>query len=266
MNAFLDFLLAYKVDLIILAIILVWGIVKAVQGLLKSLLAVVVLVLAIIIAMVGSNFLAEPVGDFVWQKYGPTIEQRFDDEFGTAIEGGENALNGFKESWSKFLESSGISQINSLISTLAGEGSGSNAEGDSEATDGSESTSSQNALVKNTFSSRIKETVMDNAKLGCYKIVHVVLFIIIAIIAVLVLGLLRDWIQNVTRLPIIGKMDHFLGFLLGIAEAVIVIFFIVRLAGLLGIDTFKDLSQGTILLNWFCGGGLDTEVVNNLFS
>lgn len=258
METILEFLQAHLPDVIILAIILIWAGAKAVQGLYKSLMAVVVLVLAICIGLGLSGMAMQPVGTFVWEKYGPTIEERFDEEFGSAISGGENALNGFKENWDKLLENSGISQINGLISTLSGEGGADNA-------GNSDQNSDNNALAQKTFSEKIKATVMENAQMICFKVVHVILFVVITLLALLVLGLLKDWISNITKLPVVGKLDHVLGFVLGFAEAVIVILFVVRLAALLGIDTFKELSKDNLILKWFCGGGFDKELISGWF-
>ena len=273
METILQFLQAHIVDVVLIAIILIWATIKAVQGLYKSLMAVVVLVLAIVAGLVLSRMAVQPVGEFVWQKYGPTIEERFDEEFGSAIAGGENALNGFKDSWNNLLESTGISQINSLISTLGGGNAApEGTENDVPGTEGTETeslpsnqTPENTALAQKTFAEKIKETVMTNARSICFKVVHVILFIVIALLALLVLSLLKDWLQGITELPVVGQMDHLLGFLLGFAEAVIVILFIVRLAGLIGIDVFKDLAKDSVIMQLFVGGEYDSGLISSWF-
>ena len=267
METILQFLQEHIVDVVLIGIILIWATIKAVQGLYKSLMAVVVLVLAIVAGLVLSRMAVEPVGSFVWMKYGPTIEQRFDEEFGSAISGGENALNGFKDSWDNLLESTGISQINSLISTLSGEEKESATEGEEAGTESlpSNQTPENTALAQKTFAEKIKATVMKNAQTICFKVVHVILFIVIALLALLVLSLLKDWLQGITELPVVGQMDHLLGFLLGFAEAVIVILFIVRLSGLIGIDVFKDLAKNSVIMQLFVGGEYDSGLISSWF-
>ena len=268
MNGVPDFITAYLPDIILLLIILIWGLIKGYQGFIKCVLSVVVIVLAIAAGIYGSKALSEPVGDFVWDRYGPKIEQKFDEELDEALSGGKSAIDKFKDSWGSILESTGISQFNGLISTIKGIGSpaestGADAEGEAAETDG---TAAQPVQTDSTLTAKLKETVMANAEAICRRVCNIILFIVIALVALLVLTLLKDWISNVRELPVIGGIDRFAGFVLGVAEATLVLMIIIRAAGGLGIDFFKENSANTILLKWFCGEGLDTSFINNWFN
>ena len=271
MNGFTETISAYLPDIILAAIILVWALVKGYQGLIKCILSVLVIVLAIAAGIYGSKALAEPVGDFVWDRYGPKIEKKFDEELGEALSGGQNAIDKFKESWDSMLESTGISQLNGLISTITGSqtapAQSETAEGSEETTETTEPPTPQTPVkTDSTITGKLKATVMKNAEAICRRVVHIILFIVIALVALLVLTLLKDWIANIRELPVIGGIDHFAGFVLGAAEAVIVLMIIIRAAGGLGIDFFKEQSANTVLLKWFCGEGLDTGFINSWFN
>lgn len=270
MNGVPDFITAYMPDIILLLIILIWGFIKGYQGFIKCVLSVVVIVLAVAAGIYGSKALSEPVGNFVWDRYGPKIEEKFDKELDEALSGGKNAIDKFKESWSNVLESTGISQFNGIISTIKGIGSPAGAEESAEKPE-AEATESNDitAMPKqgdSTLTAKLKDTVMKNAEAICRRVCNIVLFIIITLIALLVLTLLKDWISNVRELPVIGGIDRFAGFVLGVAEATLVLMIIIRAAGGLGIDFFKENSANTILLKWFCGEGLDTGFINNWFN
>ena len=263
MNGVPDFITAYMPDIILLLIILIWGLIKGYQGFIKCVLSVVVIVLAIAAGIYGSKALSEPVGNFVWDRYGPKIEQKFDEELDEALSGGKDAIDKFKESWDSLLESTGLSQFNGLISTIT---RGQGASGDAEAAEAETNEAAAPAKTDSTMSAKLKETVMKNAEAICRRVCNIILFIVIALVALLVLTLLKDWISNVRELPVIGGIDRFAGFVLGVAEAVIVLMIIIRAAGGLGIDFFKENSANTILLKWFCGEGLDTGFINNWFN
>ena len=268
MNGFNEIITAYLPDIIIAAIILVWALIKGYQGLIKCILSVLVIVLAIAAGIYGSKAAAKPAGDFVWERYGPKIEAKFDEELGEALSGGQSAIDKFKESWDGMLESTGISQLNGLISTITGSQSANTQKVPDETTEGAIETIPAQTPAKpdSTLTGKLKATVMQNAEAICRRVVHIILFIVIALIALLILTLLKDWIANIKELPVIGGIDHFAGFVLGAAEAIIVMMIIIRAAGGLGIDFFKEQSANTILLKWLCGEGLDTSFINNWFN
>lgn len=231
------------IDLIFAALILLVACIKAKIGFFQSVMKIVVIILALGIGFVGSKMLLEPASDFIWSKYGPIVEEKFDKKVDDAITGQTNAVDIFKEVWNDTITGFGTDKLDVLKIQ------------DSDV-DFNDSETVQ----------RLKVFTLAKAKLLCDKVCHFGLFCIITAVALLVLTIIKNILGDLANFSIIGWANHLLGFVFGAVEMIVIMLVIIRGAGLLGIDFFTNLSEGTVLLKWLIGGNMAeaVDILKNL--
>ncbi|MDO5331527.1 MAG: hypothetical protein Q4E99_02500, partial [Bacillota bacterium] len=102
------------IDIIIAIIILLVACLKAKAGIYQSIMSVAVVVLALAIGFIGARWLKEPVSDYAWSKYGPTVEEKFDEKVNAAVSGEKSLSQVFQDSWNKIIDSFDIDQLKIL--------------------------------------------------------------------------------------------------------------------------------------------------------
>lgn len=222
------------IDVIIAAIILLAAFIKSRIGLYRSVMSVVVFVLAIVIGIAGSAIALQPVSEYAWTKAAPRIEAKFDKEAADLIGGENSSGKSFSEGWDKLVESFGAEGLKGIGSQLG-----------------------DDVLQNSEFVAKLKLVVLANTRLFTDKIMRIVLFVLIALLAFLILTVIKNILGKLTKLPVIGWLDHCGGFALGLIEIVLLMLVIVRGAGLLHIPVFTELSKGTFILKWLVGGDLN---------
>ena len=225
------------IDLAIAAVILLVACLKAKRGLYQSVMSVVVVILAIAIGFVGSKLLLEPVTDYVWSQYGPKVEQRFNDEVDAALNGEDGLAASFQKSWNRVVKSFDMEQLDSLLI----------AESETDYTD--------SELVDSLRTFTLLKT-----RLLVEKVCHIGLFGVLTAIALLLLTLLKNLVGNIADWKVIGWVNKAGGFALGFIEVIVIMLLVVRGAGLLNIQVFENLSEGTVLLKWLIGGDVQTTL------
>jgi|GEM_PF-2838466 len=232
------------IDIAIAAIILLVACLRAKAGIFHCVMSVVVIIVAIAIGLVLSKALTPIVKDNVWNGYYKEhIENKFDEEVSSAVEGTKTFDKSFKESWNlmieSFSDSFGIEQASTLKIT-------------SDEIDYSDS----QMVIK------LRALTLVKAELMVEKFVHLILFGVISAASLLLLTMLKNLLEKIADFSIIGWANHGLGFVLGFVEIVVILILIIRGAGLLGIDFFSKLSEGTILLKWLVGGDIQNTLIN----
>ena len=231
------------VDIAIAVIILLVACLRAKAGVYHCVMSVVVIILALAIGLVGSKLLTPVVKDAVWNGfYKEEVETKFDNQVQKALEGTVTFQDSFKESWNNFIDSFDI----------FGDNKAENLKIDNDSVDYSDS----QLVVK------LRALTIVKAELTLEKLIHVGLFGVISAIFLLLLTLLKNLLEKIANFSIVGWVNHGLGFVLGLVEIIVILIVIIRGAGLFGINFFKDISEGTLILKWLVGGDIQSTIVN----
>ena len=225
-------------DLVLAAVILLVALIKAKTGLYQSVMSIVVIILSLAIGFVGARLFTEPVSDYVWKGYGPKVEAKFDEEVSLALEGDMGLGQAFKNSWNRVISDLGSEKL-------------------------TESLSIENEEIDYTDSelvAKVKQLTLLKTRMLVDKVCRLVMFGLCMALALLLLTLIKNFIGNVADFSDIGWVNRFGGFCLGFIEAIVVMLMIVRGAGLLNINYFANLSEGTVLLSWLVGGDVQSTI------
>lgn len=82
------------------------------------------------------------------------------------------------------------------------------------------------------------------------EFVHIALFIIILLLAIIIFSLLGKIATKMAGLPLIKSLDGFLGFIYGLLQGFVLIFLAIKICGMLNVDFFAKYSAGTHILLW----------------
>ena len=223
-------------DIVTGAVLVAGFVVGATRGLFKSLMGLVV----VVAALLGAAFLANLITAPVTEKISPLIEEKMVaafsddlDQLGTTRAGGGDETDVLTE----FLEQHGVtedSQIRKLLSGLSDIVSGA-AAGTKEKT-------------VDTYRSVITESVRSLVS----TIVHGVIFFLTFLVLLVVLKLLVKLIDKALELPGISTLNAIGGGVVGLAEAVLLIFLALWLARRFsGSEWLAGGAEGTYLLSFF---------------
>ena len=225
------------IDVIIAIIILLVACLKAKAGIYQSIMSVAVVILALAIGFIGAKWLKDPVSDYAWQKYGPSVEAKFDEKVDAATKGERSLEQVFQDSWNKIVDSFNIDQLKVL-----------------EIKDSDVDYKNSEAIQK------VKAITLAKSRLLCDKVCQLGLFGVLTAVALLVLTIIKNIIGKVADFSVIGWVNHLLGFAFGAIEIIIILLVIVRGAGMIGITFFQRLSEDTVLLKWLVGGNLESAL------
>ena len=225
------------IDVIIAIIILLVACLKAKAGIYQSIMSVAVVILALAIGFIGAKWLKDPVSDYAWQKYGPSVEAKFDEKVDAATKGEKSLEQVFQDSWNKIVDSFNIDQLKIL-----------------EIKDSDVDYKNSEAIQK------VKAITLAKSRLLCDKVCQLGLFGVLTAVALLVLTIIKNIIGKVADFSVIGWVNHLLGFAFGAVEIIVILLVIVRGAGMIGITFFQRLSEDTVLLKWLVGGNLESAL------
>jgi len=226
-------------DVIIGAIMLIFALIKAKIGILKGILSVAAFLLAVGIAFVGSKYLLPIVKPYVWDKIEIKIEEKVNKELDGLSDGTSGFSDTVKDSWNTFIDNFGSDKLEFLKSE--------------EVTDGV----LKNTDLKNSeLMQSLKTLAIEKGEIAAEKVIRIILAIVIYFVAHLLLKLLVKWLNKAGDLPIIGWVNHTLGFVVGLIEITVLFLIVVRGANLFNISFFTDLAEGTYILKWLCGGSV----------
>ena len=85
------------------------------------------------------------------------------------------------------------------------------------------------------------------------EFVHIALFIVLLLLAIIVFGLLGKIAGKMAELPLIKSIDGFLGFIYGLLQGFVVLFIAVKICNILNIDILTNYSAETHILQWIIG-------------
>ena len=97
----------------------------------------------------------------------------------------------------------------------------------------------------------LQEGVNTLALTALREVVHAVLFLAFTFLALLVLKPLSKLIGNISDLPVIHALDYLGGFALGLLEAFIILYLVIKICNLQDYDWLKDISEGSVLIHKF---------------
>ena len=226
------------IDLVLAMIVLLVAFIKAKSGLYQSVMSVVVVILAIAMGFVGARLFEEPVSGYVWEKYSPKVEAKFDEKVQAALDNKESLGQAFQNSWNRVVQELGSEKLSDSLSI------------EQEEVDYNDS-----ELVQ-----KLRQLTLLKTKMLVDKVCHLALFGVCTALALLLLTLVKNFIGDIANFSVIGWVNRFGGFCLGFVEAIVVMLLIVRGAGLLNINYFANLSEGTVLLSWLVGGDVQATI------
>ena len=225
------------IDLIFLVFILLIAAIKAKAGLYDSVVSVVIIFVALAIGLVASKMLTQQVADYYWQSYGPKVEAKFDKQVEQAQSGETSIAETFADAWNQIIKNFDSEKLNEFQIKVK------------------EQDFSDAEIVQ-----KLRALTLLKSKLVVENVVHLALFGVITAIALLALTLIKNVIGKVADFSVIGWVNHLGGFALGAIEAIVILIVIIRGAGLLHIDFFQNLSEGTVLLKWLIGGDVQSAI------
>jgi len=232
------------IDIAIAAIILLVACLRAKAGIYHCVMSVVVIIVALAIGIVGSKLLTPIVKDAVWNGfYKQEIEEKFDLQVQKALQGTTTFTESFKDSWNNFIDSFDIFKSEKLESL------------DSFKIEKDDIDYSDSQLVL-----KFRALTLVKAELTLEKLIHLGLFGVISAVFLLLLTMLKNLLEKVANFSAVGWVNHGLGFVLGLVEIIVILIVIVRGAELLGINFFRNISEGTVLLSWLIGGDIQGTI------
>lgn len=214
---------ALIIDGVLLLLLLVSYLIGAHRGLFKSLMGFAVVIVSIIGATLIADALTEPVTDFVM----PIIEERVTERLGVPEE----------LTMGQFF--SGMASSNSATNPTFSEwfekldkwGAGDRFFGEFRDSTVNAAQTAARALVE--------------------SIVHTILLLLCFVILLIVLKLLTGMIDHVFDLPVLKTLNNVGGGILGLLEALLLIYLVLWLAPRFGVTFLRDNAEHTYLLKFF---------------
>lgn len=222
----------FAVDIAVLLILFVFAKVHQRKGLSGTVLPVVIVVVSVAAGFIGSNLLMPSLKPVVWEKVETRVEAYYDEKLGTTIEDTTKPIESVKES---------LQSLSEKFDLNIGEGS---------------EDASPEVLQEAGMNDKIKEVVMLKAELITERILKTALFIAIALLSMLILRLFTRHRGKKERKTVVGKLDAFAGFIFGAIEGLVIMFAVTRVCGLVHVDFFNELAEGTRILSWINGGSI----------
>ena len=214
---------ALIIDGVLLLLLLVSYLIGAHRGLFKSLMGFAVVIVSIIGATLIADALTEPVTDFVM----PIVEERVTERLGVP----EGLTMG------QFF--SGMASSNSATNPTFSEwfekldkwGAGDRFFGE--------------------FKNSTVNAAQTAARALMESIVHTILLLLCFVILLIVLKLLTGMIDHVFDLPVLKTLNNVGGGILGLLEALLLIYLVLWLAPRFGVTFLRDNAEHTYLLKFF---------------
>ena len=214
---------ALIIDGALLALLLIGYLIGAYRGLFKSLMGFLTVFIALIGAVLLADALTEPMTDFVM----PIIEERVTERLSVP----EGLTMG------QFF--SGMASSNSATNPTFSEWFG--------------------KLDKwgagDRFFGEFKDSTVNAAQTAARalveSIVHTILLLLCFVILLIVLKLLTGMIDHVFDLPVLKTLNNVGGGILGLLEALLLIYLVLWLAPRFGITFLRDNAENTYLLKFF---------------
>ncbi len=222
---------ALIIDLVLAAVLVLFAVLGAHKGLIRSLMALVSVVLALIGAALLTAMFVEPVTELVY----PHVQERVIEQFERDIPTDVLAPEDSDLSAGGLLPEELADALGGALDTLQRFGVSEEAIGDvtKELTDSAASAAERAAylLVK--------------------TVVQAVLFLVGFLLMMLLLKLLTRALDGLCSLPVLRQLNALGGAALSLVEGALLIFLLVYLAPRLGVTWFSDHEAGTRLLAWF---------------
>ena len=222
---------ALIIDLALAAALIVFAVIGAYKGLIRSLMALVSVVLALAGAALLTAMFVEPVTDLVY----PKVEERILEQFERDIPSDALAAEDGDLSAGGLLPADLADALDSALDTLKRFGVSDDAIGDvtKELTDSAASAAERAAYL-------LVKTVVQAA-----------LFLAFFLLVMLLLKLLTRALDGICSLPVLRQLNALGGAALSLVEGALLIFLLVYLAPRFGVTWFGDHETGTRLLAWF---------------
>ncbi len=225
------------IDIIFLVFILLVAALRAKAGLFQSVASVAIIIVALAIGLVGAKMLSPQIANYYWESYGPKVEEKFDKQVAQAQSGEGSVAEAFAGAWNNILSGFDSEKADEFKINLKD-------------TDYSDAEMVQ----------KLKAVTMLKAKLMVEKVAHLAVLGVITAIALFVLTIIKNILDKVANFSIVGWANHLGGFILGAIEAIVILIIIVRVAGMMNIQIFQNLSEGTVLLKWLIGGDVQAAI------
>ena len=222
---------ALIIDLVLAAALIVFAVIGAYKGLIRSLMALVSVVLALAGAALLTAMFVEPVTDLVYPKVEERVIEQFERDIPSdalAAEDGDLSAGGL---------------LPNELSDLLGE-----------ALDTLERFGVSDDAIDSVTKS-VTDSAVSAAERAAYllvkTIVQAALFLVFFLLVLLLLKLLTRALDGICSLPVLRQLNALGGAALSLVEGALLIFLLVYLAPRFGVTWFGDHETGTRLLAWF---------------
>lgn len=211
------------IDGALLVVLLIGYLIGAHRGLFKSLMGVVVVVVAIVGSMIAADALTEPVTDLLVPKIGDKVTQWLSvperltmGQFAAGMASSDSATNPTFSEWFEKLEKWGAG---------------------------------------NRFVGKIKDGAANAAQTAAHalveNIIHTILFLLSLIALLILLKLLTNTLDHIFGLPVLKTLNGVGGGILGLLEALLLVYLALWLAPRFGITFLRDNAENTYLFKFF---------------
>lgn len=225
------------IDIIFLVFILLVAALRAKAGLFQSVASVAIIIIALAIGLVGAKMLSPQISNYYWESYGPKVEEKFDKQVAQAQSGEGSIAETFAGAWNNILSGFDSKKADEFKINIK------------------DTDYSDPEMVQ-----KLKAVTMLKAKLMVEKVSHLAVLGVITAIALFVLTIIKNILDKVANFSIVGWANHLGGFILGAVEAIVILIVIVRVAGMMNIQIFQNISEGTVLLKWLIGGDVQAAI------
>ena len=218
---------ALIIDLVLAAVLAVFALLGARQGLIRSLMALVSVVVALIGATLLTAMFVEPVTDLVYPKVEERVLEQFERDIPSdalAAEDGDLSAGGLLPD-----------ELSEALDTLKRFGVS------DDAIDG----------VTKSVTDSAASAAERAAYLLVKTIVQAALFLAFFLALMLLLRLLTHGLDRLFSLPVLAQLNSLGGAALSLVEGALLLFLVIYLAPRLGVTWFADHAAGTHLLAWF---------------
>ena len=218
---------ALIIDLVLAAVLVVFALLGARKGLIRSLMALVSVVVALIGATLLTAMFVEPVTDLVYPKVEERVLEQFERDIPSdalAAEDGDLSAGGLLPD-----------ELSEALDTLKRFGVS------DDAIDG----------VTKSVTDSAASAAERAAYLLVKTIVQAALFLAFFLALMLLLRLLTHGLDRLFSLPVLAQLNSLGGAALSLVEGALLLFLVIYLAPRLGVTWFADHAAGTHLLAWF---------------
>lgn len=244
-------------DVLILVVIILFGVIKGIKGFFKCVIPVVIL----IVALVGSYFLTPYVEPLAQEKLMPFVEKKVVDKMDSVdlgsigdlskLIGQNSAKKEEKEKKAEDISAADNTLANSIIEKLP-DGIKGLVEKYGVDVGGTVKEKIDDIKIGDGVKDQMTKSVAALVTTAAKKAIHTGCYIVVALVLLLVLSIIKAILNPIIeKTPVVGKANKTAGAILGVVEAILLIYLVVCIMKLFNIGNIVTVAKDTYLLKLF---------------